>query len=787
MLRRAGLTALLLAGLPAAAGAQAPRTLSPRLAALAARADTTALVWVIARAGADLPALADRVRAAGGQVRHISRFVNAVSAVVPSGALTRLARAHDVARVQPVAVYVRPPDETCGRPDSPACRAAAARRASAPPSVAAAVLGAGSDPLYGPGAWALQQLGTPALHLRGLHGAGVRIAMLDTGFNTLHPWMAGATVVAQHDFVYRDSVVRDQAPDSASGKIPMAHGTETWSLMAANAPGQLFGEAHLARFLLAKTEDVRSETRVEEDYWAAAVEWADSIGVDIISSSLGYRIFDTDTTRYTQLNGDSDVTSIAARAAARRGILVVVSVGNTASAPPKSLGAPADADSIVAVGATDSAGTLASFSDRGPTADGRHKPEVVAPGVLVTVASYNAAATTAQNGTSFSAPLIAGLAALVQGTRPGRPAVELRRGLLNAGSNRAAPNDDIGWGIPDAVHFLAFPSGLSATGPADSALTAASPTFAWNVEQPGPPLVLPGVDSFHLEVATDTLFAHRILDTVVTASSAMLPTVLRPGVRVWWRLGVRSPLKGSDSLPVRDSLPRQGPFVAPPWVTLLTLADPAGQSTRDSLPTLAWHAAAAAAPPGPFRYDVAVFPALAGPAAAVASATGLSDTTFHVTRPLERSLPYRWQVTVHLGTDSIIVVSRGTFVVVNDATPATTLLYQNFPNPFPNPRTGLVNTCIWFDVAQGGAVQLDVYDLRGRRVRRLAPTADVSGSLDPGHYGRPPGDVPGSCDPRFAWDGRDDTGAFVRPGVYLYRLTAPGFQDAKRIVFLGAP
>ncbi|MGD0485364.1 MAG: S8 family serine peptidase, partial [Gemmatimonadales bacterium] len=529
-------------------------------------------------------------------------------------------------------------------------------------------------------------------------------------------------------------------------------------------------------------------------------EWADSIGVDIISSSLGYRVFaddhPPDSTTFAQLNGDVDITSIAARAAARRGILVVVSAGNDGCDPdlhpgvctpvPKSLGAPADADSIVTVGATSSSGAYAPFSSRGPTSDGRHKPEVVAPGLGITVASYNAATTTLNSGTSFSAPFVAGLAALVQGTRLGRPAVELRRGLLNAGSNRAAPNDSTGWGIPDAVHFLAFPSGLAVAGPSDSLLTSASPTFAWNVEQPAlaalpvPPAVL-GVDSFHLEVATDTLFAHRLLDTVVTSSSVMLPTALRPGVRLWWRLGVRSPLG------VSDSIPRRGPFVAPAWATLLTLADPGGQSTRDSLPVLAWHAAAVASPPGPFRYDVAVYPSSEGPAAAVASATGLTDTIFRLTRPLEHSLPFRWQVIVHLGADSSVVTSRGTFVVVDDATPATTLLFQNFPNPFPNPRTGLVNTCIWFDVAQGGAVQLDVFDIRGRRVRRLAPAAAVAATLDPGHYGRPPGDVPGSCDPRFAWDGRDDTGAFVRPGVYLYRLTAPGFQDAKRIVFLGAP
>jgi len=781
MLRRAGLLALLAAGLPAVAGAQMPRTLSPRLAALAARQDTTALVWVIATPGADLDALAARVRDAGGRVRHISRFVNAVSAVVPSGALGALARSRDVARVQSVGIYVRPADETCGRPGSPACRAAAARIPAAPFAVAGAVLSATADTLYGTGAWQFQQLNVPALHALRLRGAGVRIAMLDAGFNTLHPFMAGATIVDQENFVYpADTTVRDQPTDSSANE--MQHGTATWSLIAANAPGILFGEANQARFLLYKTEYIPTEHKIEEDHWVAAVERAESLGVDIISSSLGYLWFNgADTVysyTYAQLNGDVGVTSVAARAAARLGTLVVISVGNGGPAP-KSLDTPADADSIVAVGATDANGAYVYFSSRGPTADGRHKPEVVAPGLGVTVAAMNSGVMLWQ-GTSFSAPLIAGLAALVQGTRLGRPAIDLRRGLLGASSNRAAPNDSIGWGIPNALHFLAFPAGLAPFGPRDSLLATATPAFAWDVDQP---TGLPGftADTFHLQVATDTLFVHRLLDTVVTGSSVTLPVGAQPGVPLWWRLGARSPLG------VADSIPRRGPYVAPAWVTLLTLADAGGQTTHDSLPTLAWHAAAAATPPGPFRYDVAVYPASGSPAAAVASATGITDTTFRVTRPLEHSLPFRWRVVAHLGADSSIVTSRGSFVVVGDATPATTLLYQNFPNPFPNPRTGLVNTCIWFDVAQGGAVQLDIFDLRGRRVRRLAPGPMVPNDLDPGHYGRPPGDVPGSCDPRFAWNGRDDTGAFVRPGVYLYRLSAPGFRDAKRIVFLGEP
>ncbi len=772
-MRRVGLAALLAVSLPAAAAGQAPPRLSPRLAPLLARPDTAATVWVLARPGADLAAIADRVRAAGGRVRHVLPLVNGVSATVPGDALARLARSGDVARVQPVAVFVRPPDETCGRPDGPACRAAAARRAAAPGPQVTAPFAPGQDTLYGPGAWAPRLLGVPALHALGLRGAGVRVALFDTGFNTLQPYLASATVVAQYDFVYGDSIVRDEAGE-VQGE--MTHGTATWSLIAADAPGLLFGEANQARFLLAKTEYTPTETRIEEDNWVAAVQWADSIGVDIISSSLGYLSFDDGFTyTYAQLNGEVGVTSLAAAAAARRGILVVVSMGNSGPAL-RTLDTPADADSIVAVGAIDSLGALAGFSSRGPTSDGRHKPEVVAPGVAVTVAAKDSGLARG-SGTSFSAPLIAGLAALVQGTRPGRPAAALRRGLLAAASNRGAPNDSVGWGLPAALRFLAFPAGILALGPADSVLTTATPSFGWQVDQPDGF----GADTFRLRVATDSTLAHLVLDSVTTGASVTLPAGARPGARLFWRLDARSPLGPSDSTPA------MGPFLAPAWATLLTLASPGGQSIRDSQPSFAWHSPAAASPPGPFRYDVSVYPASLGPAGAVASATGLTDTTYRLPRPLEHNLPFRWRVVAHLGADSEVVASPGTFVVIDETIPATTLLFQNFPNPFPNARVGLYATCIWFDIAQGGAVDLAVYDLRGRLVRRLAPSDDVPATLAPGHYGRPPGDVPGSCDPRFAWNGRDGTGAFVRPGVYLYRLSAPGFRDTKRIVFVGAP
>jgi hypothetical protein len=758
----------------AAAGAQArqlPRTLSPRLARAAATADTTVLVWVIGRAGADLDALASAVAAAGGRVRRVSRFVHAVSAAVPGRAVAGLARLPSVRRVQPLGVYVR----TDGaRPGAPPPGEAGRGRLEAPGALPAGAPAA-ADSLYGPGAWAARLLDIPVLHQLGLRGAGVRIAIFDQGFNTLHPFMAGTDIVAQRDFVYGDSVVRDQ-PGEAQGED--WHGTATWSLIAANAPGRLFGVAPSASFLLAKTEYGPTETRVEEDNWVAAVEWAESLGVDIISSSLGYLSFDGGFSyTFADLSGDVGVTTVAADSAAARGILVVVSAGN-AGPSPRTIDTPADGDSVLAIGATDSLGQVVGFSSRGPTADGRFKPELIGPGLDVVIAARDSGLAIS-SGTSFSAPLVAGLAALVQGSRLGRPAFELRRGLLDAASFRAAPNNDHGYGIPDALRAFAFPTGLVPLGPTDSTLTTVPPTFAWDAGTPPPSA---GPNTFRVTVASSFVLVAPFIDTTISASSFTMPRVPQPAVRLFWRVTAISTLGARESTTVR------GPFVVPAWVTLRTYGSPRGATIRESLPIFAWSSPGVTTPPGPFTYDVYVYPASRDPSQAVAVGRGLSDTTFRPLRPLERNLPYRWRVVAHLGAaDSSVVTSPGTIVVIDETVPSATLLFQSFPNPFPNPAVGLTSACIWFDVSQQGPVQLEIFDLRGRRIRGLSPAANVPPVLPAGRYGRPLSDATGTCDARFAWDGRDETGAFVRPGVYLYRLTAPGFRDTRRLVFLGSP
>lgn len=729
------------------------------------RADTTVLAWVIAKPGSDLGALRVQLLARGARIRVVSQFVHAISIQITGALVAEIARLGGVARVQPVGTYFRRLTVDGGR-STTGNGAGRPSTVNRPPS---AVLAA--DTTYGPNFWVATQLDIPPLHARGLRGAGVRLAMLDAGFNTLQALMAGAHIVAESDFVYGDSVVRDQ-PGESQGE--MDHGTGTWSLIAARKPGVLFGVAPDADFLLAKTEYTLTETRAEEDHWVAAVEWAIRNGAQIISSSLGYLSFDNGFT-YTpsQLNGDVAVTTVAADSAAARGVLVVVAAGNEGPGSG-SLDTPADADSVVAVGAVDSLGRVAAFSSRGPTFDGRIKPEVSGPGVAVTVASIDSG-THRGNGTSYSAPLVAGIAALVQGVRAG-PAIGLRDGLLQAASQSHSPDNTLGYGIPDALKLFAFPTGVRALPPAVGTLTSVTPTFGWDAG------VTPagGANLFFLRVATDSALHTVLIDTIITSTSFTPIRPLAPATRIFWRV-IASSVAG-----VAESTLVQGPLLVPEWVTLLTLTQPQGTTIRDTLPVFAWHSASAVQPPGPFSYDIDVYPASRTPAFAVASARGLTDTIFQPTTPLERNLPFKWRVVAHLGPDSQVVTSSGTFLVADASTPVATVLFQNFPNPFPNRAVGLEQTCIWFDVAQAGEVKLEIFDIRGRLVRRLAPSASVPSTLPAGRYGRPAGDAAGTCDDRFAWDGHDETGAQVRPGVYIYRLTAPGFRDSKRIVYQGS-
>jgi subtilisin family serine protease len=219
--------------------------------------------------------------------------------------------------------------------------------------------------------------------------------------------------------------------------------------------GQLIGPAFGATFLLAITEDVRSETPVEEDNWAVAAEWAERMGADVINSSLGYLDFDLPFTSYTDrdMNGETALTTRAATMAAARGVVVVNSAGNGGfRADRNTLVAPSDGRLVIAAGAVDVMGNRAAFSSVGPTADGRFKPDVAALGVNTKVASRSGPDSYAlANGTSFSSPLTAGAVALLLQAHPTYTVEQVLSALRSTASQASAPNNLLGWGILNAA------------------------------------------------------------------------------------------------------------------------------------------------------------------------------------------------------------------------------------------------------------------------------------------------------------------------------------------------
>ncbi|MBM4166130.1 MAG: T9SS type A sorting domain-containing protein [Ignavibacteria bacterium] len=309
---------------------------------------------------------------------------------------------------------------------------------------------------YGSSFTQLNQINVPPVHDLGITGQGIVICVMDAGFNNLpHEVFANMNIIAKWDFVNNDPDVGD-GNDMGSG----SHGTQTLSTIGGFKEGKLLGPAFSATYILAKTENTDSETPIEEDNWIAAAEWADSIGVDVTSTSLGYITFDAPYPSYTwqSMNGNTCRITIGADMAAAKGIVVVNSAGNEGDdANHNTLGAPSDGDSVIAVGAVGSSGSRSSFSSVGPTVDGRIKPDVMAMGSSVAVASpSNVSGYTTSSGTSFSCPLAAGVAALILSANPVLTPMQVREAMRNTASRYNNPDKYYGWGILDAYDALNY-------------------------------------------------------------------------------------------------------------------------------------------------------------------------------------------------------------------------------------------------------------------------------------------------------------------------------------------
>jgi len=300
---------------------------------------------------------------------------------------------------------------------------------------------------YGVSFAQLTQIGVDVMHQKGFHGENTLITLLDDGFldANLSPVLAPLFIEKR--------VLATLATDPTEKNVYNggSHGTEVLSTIGGQANGKLYGTAYMANFALAQTEESDHELLIEEANWLRGAEWADSLGTDVLSSSLGYTTFDNpkyDHT-YRDMDGKTALSSKAATWASQRGIICTISAGNEGSSNWKYISSPADADSILSVAAVDRTGLRASFSSIGPSFDNRIKPDIAAMG-LATIGSLPNGTINAFSGTSFSAPLVAGLAAGLVQAHPTINAWEIMQALRKSGTLALKPDNFLGYGTP---HF----------------------------------------------------------------------------------------------------------------------------------------------------------------------------------------------------------------------------------------------------------------------------------------------------------------------------------------------
>ena len=312
---------------------------------------------------------------------------------------------------------------------------------------------------YGPSFTQDNLIDIPKVQSKGLDGNGVVIGLLDSGFRwKVQEALSSRKVIAEYDFVFHDSVTANQPGDVSDQDW---HGTGVFSIIGGFKEGQIIGPAYNASYILAKTENIASETHVEEDNYASALIWMDSIGVDITSSSLGYSQFDDSTYSYTyqDMDGKTTIVTKAAELAFDRGILTMTSAGNEGLYTWHYITAPADGINTIAVGAVDQNNAVAGFSSRGPTYDGRIKPDIVAQGVNVYHADFfSPTGYNSGEGTSYSCPLAAGSAALLLSAWPYLTNVQARDILIKTAGNYLTPNNDRGYGLVSASRAVSYPN-----------------------------------------------------------------------------------------------------------------------------------------------------------------------------------------------------------------------------------------------------------------------------------------------------------------------------------------
>ena len=484
------------------------------------------------------PTYLAQVRAVSGspQVVFTSRWLNAAVLTCDSATLARVQQLPAVRNTQLLSRML---------PQAPA----AAPAVTPTPQPAAP---ASPRATYGKTYAQDELIGAVAMHDAGYRGEGLQIAIFDAGF----PGADQITALQNIQTQRRVASTRNFVDGGRQVYRRNGHGTACLSLIGGELPGYFVGTAPRATFHLCITEDVDGESPMEEANWLAAAEYADSVGVDIISSSLGYNTFDDPDLSYSyaQLTGRTAISSQAALGAARAGMVVVNSAGNDGNNSWHYIGVPADADSIITVGAVDSLRNHAGFSSYGPTADGRIKPTLSAMGVASAVLAPSGVAVRG-NGTSYACPELAGLVAGFWQANPALSAQQVIQTLEAGASQAKNPDNTLGYGI---VNFAA----------------------SYNLLHPGTPLTAKGAAPTTTGLAVFPNPSH--LDELMLALPASLRgQVLRVRVR-----DVKGALIGEQLLPASPAatvpLRLPGRALAPGTYlcTVQPVAGGAGQTVR---------------------------------------------------------------------------------------------------------------------------------------------------------------------------------------------------------------
>ncbi|NBC18766.1 MAG: S8 family serine peptidase [Bacteroidetes bacterium] len=375
----------------------------------------------------------DRLERVGVTPLVTSRWLNAASAHLTETQARRIAALPFVRSVRPVGVV-----EDLPPPPPP--------DAAPPPTAPYATKTTRID--YGASRTQLELMNAIEPLERGINGADVTIGFLDTQYNDFsHP--AFSTLRSEDRLIEVRNFTEGQSCGTSF------HGMNVASTAVGFEEGELVGPGYGAHVLAATTECVGSETNQEEDNLVAGMEWLEAEGADVVNISLGYTTFDPGERSYTpdDLDGDTGVTTQIVDIAASLGVVVVSSAGNEGCSSPDFcwyfISTPADADSVITVGAVAANGTKAGFSSFGPTADGRIKPDVAAMGVSVRFASPGGGYI-ANSGTSFSSPLVAGVVAQILQVNPDLNPIDVRNILRWTASQAETPDNRLGWGIVNA-------------------------------------------------------------------------------------------------------------------------------------------------------------------------------------------------------------------------------------------------------------------------------------------------------------------------------------------------